>query len=120
MKVLAANKFSLRDLHQEIDLFDRKIAHLNNFEKFESEDEKRDALDKLTTKREKLVKTARELVANGIEFEAKDLPRSFRSEAENASAKEVQSAAAAKAEPAKPQSDFGMKIDKAEAEQRNA
>lgn len=72
------NKYFLRDLHQEIDLYDRKIAYLNSHGEFASPTEREDAQGKLLTKRASLEKAARELAAMGIEYDAKDLPRSFR------------------------------------------
>jgi hypothetical protein len=74
------DKYFLRDLHQEIDLFDRKLADLNNFVAFASPGERDEAEKKLLSKRALLEKAARELAASGVEFEDKDLPRSFRSE----------------------------------------
>jgi hypothetical protein len=76
----ARDKYFLRDLHQEIDLFDRKLAYLNSHGEFASAAEREEAEEKLKTKRASLEKAARELAASGIEFDAKDLPRSFRAE----------------------------------------
>lgn len=75
---LARDKYYLRDLHQEIDLYDRKIAYLNNFVEYASPADHKEAREKLLAKRSPLEKTARELAASGIEFDDKDLPRSFR------------------------------------------
>lgn len=72
------DKYFLRDLHQEIDLFDRKHAYLVNYEEFASPRDRDEAEKRLLAKRSPLEKTARELVASGVEFEDKDLPRSFR------------------------------------------
>jgi hypothetical protein len=74
------DKYFLRDLHQEIDLFDRKLAFLNNYEEFASPGAREEAEKKLLAKRAPLEKTAKELAASGVEFEARDLPRSFRAE----------------------------------------
>lgn len=74
------DKYFLRDLHQEIDLFDRKLAYLNNYEEFASPGDRDEAEKKLRAKRAPLEKTARELAASGVEFADKDLPRSFRTE----------------------------------------
>jgi len=73
-------KYFLRDLHQEIDLYDRKLAYLTNYVEFASPGEREEAEKKLQAKRAPLERTARELAASGVEFEAKDLPRSFRAE----------------------------------------
>jgi hypothetical protein len=75
------NKTHLKDLHSEIDFLDRKIAHCQTFEKFESEDERTAAIAKLQKKRGGLAKIAVEFAGKGIEYNAKDLPRSFRNAA---------------------------------------
>lgn len=79
MATPAKDKYYLRSLHEEIDLFDRKLAHLEKFEKFASEKDRNDATGKLVAKRDLLVRNARQLVNDGIEFQDSDLPRSFRS-----------------------------------------
>lgn len=73
------NKYFLRDLHQEIDLFDRKLAHLTSVE-FASPADREEAQERLLAKRATLEKAARELAASGVEFDVKELPRSFRAE----------------------------------------
>lgn len=72
------DKYFLRDLHQEIDLYDRKLAYLDNFVEFASAGERQQAEKALLAKRAPLEKAALELAASGVEFEEKDLPRSFR------------------------------------------
>lgn len=72
------NKYFLRDLHHEIDLFDRKLAHLTNNVEFASPADRKEAQERLLAKRAPLEKAARELAASGVEFESNDLPRSFR------------------------------------------
>ncbi len=72
------NKYHLRDLHREIDLFDRKIAHSETYAAFATEELRAAEIKKLRTKRGTLVKVAAELVSEGIDFEPKDLPRSFK------------------------------------------
>jgi len=74
----------LRDLHEQIDLFDRKIAYCETHEKFDSEQERSSALQKLTTKRGTLVKNALAMASRGIQCDAKYLPRSFKKAAEQA------------------------------------
>jgi len=74
------DKYFLRELHQEIDLYDRKIAYLNNYEEFASPEDREEAEKSLQTKRALLEKNARELAASGVEYEEKDLPRSFRTQ----------------------------------------
>lgn len=84
MQLHSANKYELKDLHQEIGFYDRKIAYCQEHEQFDSEGERASALKKLMTKRESLVKKAAELSKNGIETDPRYLPRSLR-EAEAAS-----------------------------------
>ena len=72
------NKYFLRDLHQEIDLYDRKLAYLDKYVAFASEADREEAADKLLAKRATLEKTARELAASGVEYREEELPRSFR------------------------------------------
>lgn len=76
------SKFALQDLHQEIDLFDRKIAYCQNLEKFDSETARASALHKLTTKRESLVKAALGMASRGVVCDPRYLPRSFKAEAQ--------------------------------------
>ncbi|HZP06930.1 MAG TPA: hypothetical protein VFB43_18660 [Terracidiphilus sp.] len=77
-KVSRRDKYFLRDLHQEIDLYDRKLAYLDKYEQFASPEDREETAKGLLTKRASLKKTAAELVAAGVEYEEKDLPRSFR------------------------------------------
>lgn len=72
------DKYFLRDLHQEIDLYDRKLAYLDQHTDFASPGEREEAESKLRAKRALLEKAARELALSGVEYEDKDLPRSFR------------------------------------------
>jgi hypothetical protein len=72
------DKYFLRDLHQEIDLYDRKLAYLDKYADFASEADREEAADKLLAKRATLEKTARELAASGVEYREEELPRSFR------------------------------------------
>jgi hypothetical protein len=72
------DKYFLRDLHQEIDLYDRKLAYLDKYVDFASPGDREEAEKGLRAKRAPLEKTALELVASGVEYEEKDLPRSFR------------------------------------------
>lgn len=76
------DKYFLRDLHQEIDLYDRKLAYLNEHMEFASPEDRADAEAKLQAKRTLLEKAARELAAAGVAYEEKDLPRSFRAQDE--------------------------------------
>lgn len=72
------DKYFLRDLHQEIDFYDRKLAYLDQFVEFASPGDREVAEKGLRAKRAPLEKAALELVAAGVEYEEKDLPRSFR------------------------------------------
>jgi hypothetical protein len=74
------DKYFLRDLHKEIDLYDRKLAYLDTFVEFLTPADREEAQDKLRSKRAPLEKTARQLAASGVEFAPEDLPRSFRPE----------------------------------------
>ena len=81
MQLKPAGKFGLRELHQDIDLLDRKIAYCQEHERFESEAARDAAVRKLKTSREKLVKAAVEAAERGIECEPEYLPRSFAKQA---------------------------------------
>ncbi len=72
------SKYALQNMYEEIDLFDRKIADCRNHERFDFEHERENALGKLMTKREALVKTALAMVSRGVECSPKYLPRSFK------------------------------------------
>ena len=90
------SKYHLKNLHAEIDLYDRRLAHLLKFEVFATEAARATAARKLGLKRDPLVVTARRLAAEGVEFKLSELPRSFRPEGVPAPVEE----AAAKPEPA--------------------
>jgi hypothetical protein len=91
MAVVVADKYHLKSIHEEIDLVDRKLAHVLKFEKFDSEVQRETAARKLTTKRVTLIKTATRLAAEGVEFKPSELPRSLRS-AEDIAAVEAEAA----------------------------
>ena len=80
MRTVVQDKYFLRDLHREIDLYDRKLVHALKHEVFATEALRDAATRKLATKRESLAATARTLAASGIEFDDQELPRSFRPE----------------------------------------
>jgi len=71
-------KIRLKMLHEEIDLFDRKLAHVMKYDVFPSETERNAAVRKLSLKRDALVLKAKALTDDGTEFKPNDLPRSFR------------------------------------------
>jgi len=72
------DRYFLRDLHQEIDLYDRKLAYLDKFVAFASAADREEAEKGLLAKRAPLEKAALELAASGVEYDEKYLPRSFR------------------------------------------
>ena len=72
------DRYFLRDLHQEIDFYDRKLAYIDKFGDFASPSDREEAEKNLLAKRAPLERVALELVASGVEYEEKDLPRSFR------------------------------------------
>lgn len=80
MTTTATGKYHLKSIHEEIALFDRKLAHLEKYETFTSDDERKLAARKMTTKRNALVTMARQMVAEGVEFKASELPKSLRPE----------------------------------------
>ncbi len=80
MPVLAQGKYQLKSLHEEIDLFDRKMAHVLRFEQFACDADRAAELKRLRTKRELLVRAAAQMVHDGIEYNDSELPRSFRAE----------------------------------------
>ena len=100
MATAPTGKYYLRSIHEEIALFDRKLAHLEKYETFASDEERGQAMRKIVTKRKSLVTIAQRLVAEGVDFNASELPKSLRpagSEADPAPAaqKEVPSEALA-------------------------
>jgi hypothetical protein len=80
MQIHPPSKYHLKDLHKEIDLFDRKIAHCQHHAKFDCEEDRRAALQKLTTGRQRVVKAAAVIVSQGIEVDPNQLPRSMKLE----------------------------------------
>ena len=71
------DKYYLRSLHEEIGLYDRKIAHLLKYDRFASATERDAAAAKLSSRREVLVRDARQLIGDGIEYKVSELPRSI-------------------------------------------
>jgi len=72
------DKYFLRDLHQEIALYDRKISYLDKYVVFASPEDREEAANKLIAKRAPLEKAARELASSGVEYREEELPQSFR------------------------------------------
>lgn len=77
MQANAYSPYALKDLHQAIDLMDRKISYCNTVETFPSQADREAHLRKLSTKRAALVKSALTLAALGVRCDPKFLPRSF-------------------------------------------
>lgn len=78
MQARPASKYHLKDLHEEIGLYDRKIAHCQKIQKFDCEDERTREIERLAKKRQVLVKSAAEMAGMGIEYDPKQLPRSLK------------------------------------------
>lgn len=57
----SSNKYFIKSLEEEIGLFERKIAHLHKFETFPSDAERNSAAAKLSAKRDRLIRTVRDL-----------------------------------------------------------
>ena len=72
------DKYFLKSLHQEIDFYDRKIAYLDKYVWFALPADRKKAEGRLLSKRSPLAETARQLVADGVEFNPAELPRSLR------------------------------------------
>jgi hypothetical protein len=81
---MVQDKYQLRTLHEEIDLFDRKLAYVLRFQEFTSDADRDAELKRLTSKRELLARAARQMAHSGIEYKPSELPRSFRAEQEAA------------------------------------
>lgn len=77
MQVNSVSSYKLKDLHQAIDLMDRKIVHCRNWGTFESQEAREIQLRKLSSKRATLVKSALALSDSGVCCEPQFLPRSF-------------------------------------------
>jgi len=83
MRVRPDSIYALRDLYEEIGLFDRKISYCKTYEVFDSEEARAAALQKLVTKRAPLVKAAVAMASRGVECDAKYLPRSLKESSES-------------------------------------
>ena len=77
MEASSYSKYALKDLHQAIDLLDRKISHCTALETFDSLGTREATLRKLASKRASLVKSAMALTSLGMTSDPKFLPRSF-------------------------------------------
>jgi hypothetical protein len=101
MSALLQDKYQLKSLHEEIDLFDRKLAHLLRYEEFACDADRDAAARRMTAKRELLARAARQMANDGIQFNASELPRSFRTAQETGAAEAAAPIEPAE-EPAKP------------------
>jgi hypothetical protein len=70
--------YALKDLYDDINLFDRKIAHCRTYESFISDQARASAVQKLVQKRETLVRNALAMAGRGVECDPKYLPRSLK------------------------------------------
>ncbi len=82
--VKVQDKYYLKSVHEEIDLLDRKLAHLDKYDVFDTDAARNTAASKMQASRELLARTARRLASEGIEFRESELPRSFREADESA------------------------------------
>lgn len=78
MQVKPDNPYALKDLYEEIGYLDRKISYCQTLEKFDSEQARLSAVQKLSSKRQPLVKAALAMAGRGIECDPKYLPRSLK------------------------------------------
>jgi len=81
MQAHPPSKYHLKDLYHEIGFYDRKIAYCQNFEKFDSEEERSRAVEKLAKKRKSLVQSAAAMASTGVECDPKQLPDSLKNAA---------------------------------------
>src|SRR5947208_2976789 len=65
MATQPSGRYLLKSLHEEISLFDRKIAHLEKYETFPSDQERTTAADKLAAKRNLLIRKAQVMIDEG-------------------------------------------------------
>ena len=70
----SSNKYYIKSLEEDISLFDRKLAHLLKFETFPSDTERQVAAGKLSAKRERLIRTIRDLTEGTPILEAAPAP----------------------------------------------
>ena len=102
MATLVFSKYSLRTLHEEIGLLDRKLAHLLKFEEFPTDSARQQAAARIEHKRELLVRSAQSMVEDGVDFQASEVPPSMRAADAVTSEATPQEAPAAIVEPLKP------------------
>ena len=123
MRIVVQDKYYLRDILREIDLYDRKLLHLLKHELFASDALRDAAVRKLSLKRDALAETAKSLVASGMEYAESELPRSFRPEGyvspeHDAAATAAAAAAAVSTLHKEEKSAFGAQVDKLQQQQK--
>ncbi|QNI36733.1 hypothetical protein [Edaphobacter albus] len=94
MFTVPSGKYQLKSLHEEIALFDRKLAHLQKYEAFATEAERGTAAGKLSAKRNLLVRKAQQMIDEGIEFDEVERPKSLREESDGETTGEASISAA--------------------------
>lgn len=77
MRHVVHDKYFLKDLLRDIDLYDRKLEHLRSHAHFETDAERDRAVRTATTRRDNLSVTARKLMAEGISYDARAVPASM-------------------------------------------
>ena len=115
----SSNKYYIKSLEEEIGLFERKLAHLHKFETFPSDSERDIAAAKLSAKRDRLIRTVRDLtegvpVPDAPAKKAKPAAKpkaSSRSKAATKSASPAEKTAAEPATPIAPISDEPVHLD---------
>jgi hypothetical protein len=80
MPAISSGKYQLKSLHEEIDFLDRKLAHLYKYENFATETERKVSAEKLSTKRNLLIRKAQQMIDEGVEFQQVERPRSLRTD----------------------------------------
>ncbi len=129
MRIVVQDKYYLRDILREIDLYDRKLLHLLKHETFATDALRDSAVRKLSLKRDALAETAKGLVASGMEYAESELPRSFRPEGYVAPEHDSAATPAAAATAVStlngtltkmPRTAFGAEIDKLQQQQKRS
>ena len=77
MRHVIHDKYFLKDLLREIDLYDRKIEHLSHHTNPEADANRDRNVKSATTRRDNLIVTARKLMTEGIEYDDNALPTSM-------------------------------------------
>lgn len=80
MAAISSGKYQLKSLHEEIDFLDRKLAHLYKYENFATDNERHASAEKLSTKRNLLIRKAQQMIDQGVEFQEIQRPKSLRTD----------------------------------------